>query len=235
MKAVITTWFAIILWACALGWGCTQDDGPEYEIEPYGLSKAHFVSSQWEVSQTITLAPEIYGDLFGLSTQPLVVEWDITEQYLVAVQRQTAGSEAWAIGTVVAAYPVAHVPLSERDTELVYTSDSGEPNVVGSRWWERTHMDVTWSDVVPFEDHFGDDLVEEHAIAPGLPENAFVAFRYAGEEGFESSFSEGDLVGIEFEEILELSSPDLYCRTYPEATGCEALEIVIRTDYRRVE
>ncbi len=225
----------------SLCWGCVHTDGPPYEAEPYGLSKSHFATSQWELTQTITVAPEIYGDLFGLSTAPVLVEWDITERYLAAVERHEADSGTWAVGTVVAAYPILHVPRSADETELVHYSgaDSTEPDQVVSRWWERTHMDVEWSDIVSFEEHFGSGLVDEHEVAANLPEEVFVQFHYAGE--LESnqptqndSFSGGDLVGIEFEELQDLWPADAYCQTYPEATGCGSLRIVIRTEYRRI-
>lgn len=225
----------LFLGVCILCWGCVHTDGEPYEAEPIGLSKSHFATSQWELTQTITVAPEIYGDLFGLSTAPVLVEWDITESYLAAVERHEADSGAWAVGTVVAAYPIAHVPQSEDETSLAYYSDadSTEPDQVMYRWWERTHMDVEWSDIVSFEEHFGTGLVDEHDVAANLPEEVFVQFHYAAQMAT-SDFSAGDLVGIEFEELQDLRPAGAFCQTYPDATGCESLRIVIRTEYTRV-
>jgi hypothetical protein len=215
----------VLLYVTCLLFGCvhTDSDG-EYDYEARGLQKSFFRSTQWELVQTITVAPEIFGDIVGFSTGSLLVEWDIALDHLVAVQR--ADASVGALDAVISAYPIAHISTSQ---EL--PSDDGYRPADPTPWYQRENILVEWSDVIAFDERFGDELVRPYEPGASLAPDA----DHLGYASADAEFPEGELVFIEFEEVIEFLLDEPACAQSEDVPGCTPLRIYVTSEYRRTQ
>ena len=207
-----------------------------------GLSKADFRETVWEITQTITFAPDEFGDLFGLSTTPTVVQWQITESHLAAVELQdTAADDFGMVGVVVAAYPItAHIGPDARIDPWAAGQDLGRGDSGSSGdetpWYRLDNFEVEWSNVVPLEGFDPNSLDGLVTIGSTLTDTSTpaLAFFDAAVFGASDTFSDGELVAIEFDEEIRLEPCDHQCLNQHNDDLCSGFSILVHTEIRRM-